>query len=344
MSNERFSRRKFIKSSALGVSGLMLANSVPTDLLASVNSNNKARVIHIKSDKVFPEGGVIDQDLVSEMLNKAMLKLTNQNDLSDAWKTFFTADDIIAMKLNALGFSKIKGSEQTKINIKLTNSIVRSMSKANFAEKNFILFDRTDDELKEIGYMIQKNKDSLRIMGTTDSRDNGQEGYCAENEIVGEKTTRVTKIITDECTAMINIPIIKAHRLSGVTGSLKNHYGSIINANQFHKNGCSSPGIAEINNIPIIKKKQKLIICNALAAVFDRGPRWNRGLIWNEGSLILGTDPVAVDKVMLDILDAKRVKEGLTPVAKSVTFLEASEKLGLGTCKSENIELVKIYV
>ena len=77
-----------------------------------------------------------------------------------------------------------------------------------------------------------------------------------------------------------------------MTGSIKNHFGSIDNPREFHPNNATNPGIPEINVIPVIRDKQKLIIADALLCVFDGGPRWNRDKICVNNEIIIGTDPV----------------------------------------------------
>ena len=57
---------------------------------------------------------------------------------------------------------------------------------------------------------------------------------------------------------------------------------------------------------------------------------------------MVGTDPVATDAVALNILDEKRRREGIGPLAARAAFLDAAEALGLGTRAPDLIELVEI--
>ena len=140
---------------------------------------------------------------------------------------------------------------------------------------------------------------------------------------------------------MVNIPVLKDHGLAGITGSLKNHYGSIDNPREFHDNGCTGPGAPEINAIPVIRKKERLIVCDALLGVYNGGPRWRRAYVWPYGGVIVGTDPVAVDSVLLGILDEKRGSEEMERLGHRVRHVRVAEKLGLGTADPDNIQLVR---
>jgi hypothetical protein len=109
-----------------------------------------------------------------------------------------------------------------------------------------------------------------------------------------------------------------------------------------HANACSDPGIAEVNAIPIIRKKEKLVVSDALLVVPERGPRWTRNYIRPYGGVIVGTDPVAVDAVALQILDDLRQKDGLDRIAPRVPHLALAEKLGVGKSRLEDIDLVSL--
>ena len=141
---------------------------------------------------------------------------------------------------------------------------------------------------------------------------------------------------------MINICVPKTHGGAVFTNALKNHYGTIDNPGRMHANNCSNPGIAEVNTIPIIRKKEKLIVSDALLMVIEGGPRWDRRFIRPFGGILIGTDPVAVDAVALQIIDDAREKDGMERLAAQVKHLPLAEALGLGNSRLENIDLVSI--
>ena len=66
--------------------------------------------------------------------------------------------------------------------------------------------------------------------------------------------------------------------------------------------------------------------------------------MWMEGSLILGDDPVAVDTVMLQMIDKKRNEAGLQALAPRAKHLQLCEEIGLGNNAPERIELITIEV
>ncbi len=60
------------------------------------------------------------------------------------------------------------------------------------------------------------------------------------------------------------------------------------------------------------------------------------------GTILVGTDPVAVDAVMLQMLDDERKAHDLPSVAPRARFLNLSEELGLGIADPDRIEVLSI--
>jgi len=342
--NKRDSRRKFIKQLAAGTIGVTLADKLSPVFAANpiLTGMGKSKVVLVKHSKVINTEGQVSQNLIQEMINKGMTEFTGKSTLKDAWSQFFSSEDLISLKMNTLGVSSLQGTDLMQHFTGVSDPVLNGLREISIPDKKLLIWERSDEELVNGGYAIQREEGSLRIMGTREMRRGENEGFNPESFPVGDKTTRVHSFITDLSTSYINIPVLKTHGIAGLTASLKNHYGSIDNPREFHENNATNPGIPEINAIPIIRDKQKLIIADALLGVFDGGPRWNREMIWPFGGLIFGTDPVAVDSIMYQILEEKRIKEELEPIESKAIHLQLSEELGLGNHKHENIDLVEI--
>ena len=123
---------------------------------------------------------------------------------------------------------------------------------------------------------------------------------------------------------------------------MKNHYGSIDNPNQFHDNGCCEPGIAELNTLEPIRQNTRLIVMDALYAVIEGGPSWNLEYMKPLNSILVATDPVAIDRVMLELIDGLRKEANMTAEAQRVRFLDFANELGLGESDLSKIDLIEI--
>jgi uncharacterized protein (DUF362 family) len=148
--------------------------------------------------------------------------------------------------------------------------------------------------------------------------------------------SHLTTIVTRMVDKIITIPVLKDHRSAGVTLSLKNlSHGHNNNVARSHLSGMAHgyPGslgrgpdgpnqcnvfIPTAVNQPSLRQKASLHILDGLIAVYEGGPgNWNKSWgTWRANRLFFATDPVALDHVGWDIIDAKRVSLGLPRVGE----------------------------
>jgi len=334
------SRRDFIRKSTLGIMGISLAAKTYPRF---VNIRNKVVVVRHKN--VFGPDGHARQQLVLDMVNRGITGLTGIGNLRDAWFPFFRPVDVIGMKINAISFRGLANTPLATHYPVLTNAIISSCVRAGIEEKQFVIWDRSDAELVNLGYTPSKETDRSRVFGTyRHHRGTDGIGFHPEQHPAGKKSTRVSRILSDICTAMINVPVLKPHTLAGITAALKNHYGTINNPSSFHSSACTDPGIPEINTIPEIRNKERLVICNALQAIYRGGISWKPANVWPYGGIILGTDPVAVDRICLKIINEKRLQMNKNIIHNRARHIQLSEQLGIGVADLDKIDLVEIIM
>ena len=140
------------------------------------------------------------------------------------------------------------------------------------------------------------------------------------------------KDLVAQCTALVSLPALKAHTLTGIGTVLKNYitFGSKP-AREFHKE--NNGGIGSIWLEPAVKGKTRIIIIDALRPLCAAGPQKDPKFSWNYNGLIAGTDPVALEAVALKIIMAKRkeIKGAdweLTPPPLCVAAADKEYKLG----------------
>jgi hypothetical protein len=74
----------------------------------------------------------------------------------------------------------------------------------------------------------------------------------------------------------------------------------------------TDPVIPVMCSVPAVRAKSVLHIMDGLRAVYHGGPfAWNPEFVWDANRLLLGTDPVAVDRVELEIVEGKRKELGV---------------------------------
>lgn len=106
-----------------------------------------------------------------------------------------------------------------------------------------------------------------------------------------------------EADHIINMFLMKNHGC-GITGAMKSHFGSIPSPKMLHEGLGDKSYIADLCNTPSIKNKVRLNLADALFANWHNNvwcPRpWNTFPEQSPNSLLVSTDPVAIDSVMLD--------------------------------------------
>jgi hypothetical protein len=107
---------------------------------------------------------------------------------------------------------------------------------------------------------------------------------------------------------IINLCLMKNHDC-GITGAMKNHFGSIPSPRCLHEEMGDRSYIADVCNTPSIRDKVRINIADALFANWHNNvwaPRpWTTFPEESPNSLLLSTDPVALDSVMLDHIIAE---------------------------------------
>ena len=296
---------------------------------ACAETGGKSRVVQIRNTSVFTKEATVNSAIALEMLTTGMLHLTGESTPDRAWKTLFKPVDVVGIKVNALG------GRQIATHPGVVDAVVAGLTTAGIPEENIIVWDRLTEELEKAGYAINTSNSGVKCFGT-------DKHYDPEPEIIGSIGSCFSSIVSSLCTALINIPVLKDHDLSGVSLSLKNFYGAIHNPNKYHDNNCD-PYIADVNTHSYIKDKLRLIVCDALTMQYQGGPAYKPQWSRTYCTILLSRDPVAIDRIAAQLIEDERKQRGLTTLkdaAREPTHIATAARKGLGTDDLNNIELV----
>ena len=142
------------------------------------------------------------------------------------------------------------------------------------------------------------------------------------------------------CTALISMPALKGHWLTGIGTVIKNYILYSGRPSRYHYE--KSAKLGEIWLIPGVKGKTRLVLGDALYPLCDKGPQPDPRYKWAYNGLIAGTDPVAVETVCLKILTEKRkaLRGEPWPISPPPICVEAADKAyGLGTSNMGEIKI-----
>jgi hypothetical protein len=103
--------------------------------------------------------------------------------------------------------------------------------------------------------------------------------------------------------------------------------------------------VADVNSIPFLRDKNKLVIVDALKVQCNGGPAYYPDWALPFGGILMGDDPVAVDVVALQILEKLRAGFGLPPLKQDNRYpayihiaADANHRLGLATDEKINVK------
>jgi hypothetical protein len=134
------------------------------------------------------------------------------------------------------------------------------------------------------------------------------------------------------CTALVALPALKAHWLTGIGTVLKNYITFSGRPDSYHD--ANNAKLGEIWLRPQVKGKTRLIVVDALRPLCDKGPQPDPRYMWPYRALLGGTDPVAVETVCLRIITEKRraLRGEPWPLSPPPLCVEAADRTyGLGT-------------
>jgi uncharacterized protein (DUF362 family) len=259
----------------------------------------------------------VSQPAVRAMLDAGIKELTGEKVSVNAWSKFFAPSDVVAVKVNP------SSAPLTITSIALMREVIAGLNSAGVPNKNVIVYDRNSNQLEVNSYHTLVPP-GVRVIGLDQRlavKGDGRSGYdpnvYCEMDCFGERETRsyLATIVTRDADKIVNLPTLKEHNASGVTGCLKNlAYGSFNNVARTHEGSktYTDPVIAVMCNVPQIRTKAVLNIMDGIRAVYHGGPfGWNPEFVWEAKTLLIGTDPVAVDRIELEIVEQKRKELGV---------------------------------
>jgi len=313
--------------------------------------------------------GAYQREACDQMIRKGMMELTGAPDHIAAWRMFVQPGQVIGIKLNPVGRPNVISSPE------MVQVIISHLEAAGIPRKDMVAYDRYKQEFYEAGF-DKWLPEGVRIAHATDGYDETQQkmaGYDPDHwmdmqltlpgfDYSNERARRsyAAQFITKQVDKMINLPILKHHQSAGVTMALKNmSHGLVNNVNRSHSssilNACGA-FIPAVVAIPVIRDKCVLHILDAVKSLAHGGPGGNRQrlpYVWEHKTMYFSTDPVAMDKIGLDVIDAKRKALGMEKIADAKPdplsrfvrmqpeYIEIAGGLGLGEADPKKIDLRK---
>jgi hypothetical protein len=262
---------------------------------------------------------------------------------------------VVGIKLSPVGQPLVK-SDATVV-----GEIIAGLQAAGVKLQDIVAYDRYRRQFYGAGY-DKWLPEGVRISYATEDADEIQqaiEGYDPEHymemaltlpgydiENVTARRSYAARFIAREVNKLVNVPCLKDHQSAGITLALKNlSHGLVNNVNRSHGtkslNACNA-FIPAVVAMPVIRNKTVLHILDGVKGVYHGGPASRPQFVFEHHTLYFATDPVALDHLGWEVIDAKRVSVGMkklvedTPdqfstfVHRQPEHVEIAGALGLG--------------
>jgi hypothetical protein len=273
------------------------------------------RVVLVTSDKsVDTATGAANSEVVREMMAQGMRTLTGASTTAEAWRRFFVPSDVVGIKVNCGGYPHVISAYE------IVAETVTQLMAIGVSRSQIYVYERFQNQLDEVNYAPHLPEGLQIVAAERANRNTDNSGYDPETyleaTLFGEEDTRsnMMRLVSKRLTKIINIPNMKDHGATGVTGCLKNvAYGSFSNVARTHQRGKSHTYsvVGTLASIEPLRSRTVLQIMDGLRGVWHGGPfaRTARYVFYPR-QIMFGTDPVAIDRLLLDIIDNKRREQG----------------------------------
>jgi len=320
-------RREFLKQMALTGAALAALPGV-VEAAGKMAAGGKSRVVIATDAAALTKDNEAVQAVVEKMLGMSMAMLTDSKNGAEAWKKLFSPKDVVGIKVNCL-FGKMVSTRP-----EVVLAVIAGLKTAGVDENNIIVWDRSSSDLAKCGYILNKTGAGVKYFADDD--------HWGPEIQQGAFKGRITKVISEKVTAIINMPILKTHGITGISCCLKNHYGSFDNPGNHHGH-CCNPAMADFSSIPMVKDKTRLVVVDVLRPQHSGGPGLQVEDQFNCYSMMVSADPVAADYLGLQIIQDKLTQLGKELIPdKKLGWLTSAQERGVGTCDPRKIDLLRV--
>jgi uncharacterized protein (DUF362 family) len=320
-------RRSFVRLLAVApLAGAVRADPIDLPKLHVISSYKPAavpgmpgpypgKVVSVKSEAcVDTTTSAANADVVRQMMARGMCALTGDTTPQQAWRRFIEPADVVGLKVNCGGHPWCVSAYE------IVAEVIQQLRTLGVPPTQVYIYERFQNQMDNVNYAPHVPEGVQIVAAERANRYSENNGYdpatYVEADLFGEEDTRsnMMRLVSRRLTKIINIPNMKDHGATGVTGCLKNiAYGSFSNVARTHAGSKSHTYsfVGTLASVEPLRSRTVLQIMDGLRGVWHGGPfaRTKRYLFYPK-QIMFATDPVAIDRLLLDIIDDKRKAEG----------------------------------
>ncbi len=275
-------------------------------------------------------------EIAARLLERALTDLTGAPNLTAALSRLIHERDTVGIKVNGIAGQV---GHTMAVNFEVIEPVVRALVTLGVPANKITVYEQYPTYLMGSRVNVRKWQLPQEVRtGTHNNRDH----VMPRIEVFKSIPTRYCRFFT-EATAIIDMTMMKDHSLCGFTGALKNiTHGNIENPEDHHDHR-ASPQIAMLYNHPIVQTRVRLHITDAFKITYDKGPLdKDPRMRVAHGAIYASTDPVALDTIGHQVIEAERKKRGgmtLERAGRHPHYIRQAAEMGIGVHDMNSIRL-----
>ena len=260
----------------------------------------------------------------------------------DAWLAELVAKGPISVKIDAR--SPLAHTQESSI-----IGLLQTLLEQGAQPRGIGVWDQRASDVLRLNLRLQTGSGTIpvRWVEAVNARGDSDEGYDADFTFtpgwLGEdaEASRYAALLNPPPAVLINMPAAKHHPRLGINGALASLALAAVNRTGrfLKKTDDLIRAVCEIwKGRPL--GGHALTVLDATHMVFNGGPVGLPAWTAPSSSLIVGTDPVAVDSVALRLINGRRLTATLSPCLEAgEALLKSAEETGLGSADPEVVEV-----
>ena len=291
-------------------------------------------------------------DHIQAMISCALTNLTAKTNLTAAWLSLVSTQDIIGIKV----FSEPGPNSGTRPAVVV--AVIEGLLAAGVPPDHILIWDKRQIDLRLAGFTTLGKSLGVRVASSAEAGYDetkfyetpllgnlvwGDLEFGKKDYVIGRKSF-VSKLVTGQMTRIINITPLMNHNEAGVTGNLYSlALGSVDNIARFEVDADRlARAVPEIYALPSLSDRVALNIVDALICQYEGEERslLHYSTVLNQ--LRFSRDPVALDVLSLQELDAQRLASKAPPVKTNLDLFNNAELIELGMSDPKKIRVINL--
>lgn len=304
------------------------------------------------------EGYAPNAPAIRRMVDRLVTAATGSDSPSAAWRSLVRPGGTVGIKVST------RGAPHFSTKFPVVAAVIEGLVSAGVPRSGIVVWDREADDLERAGFTRQSL--GVRVVA-------GEARYLEEPVFTSMKLGRLIwgdrefrgdagGLVTEETNPeafssnshfagvlaevdrIINLPVVGDSLQVGLGGAIENL--TLTNVDNWRRFGRPPDhGATDLPGMLFedpLRDKAVLHLADALLVQYAGSPDFQPNYLVPFYRLYASLDPVALDRLLLDEVEALRDEAKLPPVSGMAKYIEVAGQMGLGVADRERIQLVEV--